>query len=144
MVVTRKYDSSPRRTVDLSALIKICQRETFAMEPPFQLARRIPKDTWKSVTDAWNGYHSVPLRMQVWPTPDHFNDTVRALALRNGTSRFPVIRRRQQPPGNSTLFFQPSSAKNVASIQSTTTPTWNNTGGVPSTCLLALAKQALC
>ena len=32
------------------------------MESPFHLARRIPKDTWKTVTDAWNGYHSVPLR----------------------------------------------------------------------------------
>ena len=32
------------------------------MESPFQLARRIPKDTWKTVNDAWNGYHSVPLR----------------------------------------------------------------------------------
>ena len=48
--------------VDLSPLNKYCQRETFAMEPPFHLARRIPKDTWKTVTDAWNGYHSVPLR----------------------------------------------------------------------------------
>ena len=62
MVVTRKHDGSPRRTVDLSPLNKYCQRETFAMESPFQLARRIPKDTWKTVTDAWNGYHSVPLR----------------------------------------------------------------------------------
>ena len=32
------------------------------MESPFQLARRIPKDTCKTVIDAWNGYHSVPLR----------------------------------------------------------------------------------
>ena len=32
------------------------------MESPFHLARRIPKDTWKTVTDARNGYHSVPLR----------------------------------------------------------------------------------
>ncbi|XP_048589654.1 uncharacterized protein LOC125573262 [Nematostella vectensis] len=62
MVVTRKHDGSPRRTVDLSPLNKFCQRETFAMESPFHLARRIPKDTWKTVTDAWNGYHSVPLR----------------------------------------------------------------------------------
>ena len=61
MVVTRKHDGSPRRTVDLSPLNKYCQRETFAMESPFHLARRIPKDTWKTVTDAWNGYHSVPL-----------------------------------------------------------------------------------
>ncbi len=62
MVVTRKHDGSPRRTVDLSLLNKYCQRETFAMESPLQLARRIPKDTWKTVTDAWKCYHSVPLR----------------------------------------------------------------------------------
>ena len=62
MVITRKHDGSPRRTVDLSPLNKYCKRETFAMEPPFHLARRIPKHTWKTVTDAWNGYHSVPLR----------------------------------------------------------------------------------
>ena len=62
MVITRKHDGSPRRTVDLSPLNKFCQRETFAMEPPFKLARRIPSGTWKTVTDAWNGYHSVPLR----------------------------------------------------------------------------------
>ena len=62
MVITRKHDGTPRRTVDLSPLNKFCQRETFAMESPFHLARRIPKNTWKTVTDAWNGYHSVPLR----------------------------------------------------------------------------------
>ena len=61
MVITRKHDGSPRRTVDLSPLNKFCQRETFATESPFHLACRIPKDTWKTVTDAWNGYHSVPL-----------------------------------------------------------------------------------
>ena len=62
MVITRKHDGSPRRTVDLSPLNKFCKQETFATESPFHLARRIPKDTWKTVTDAWNGYHSVPLR----------------------------------------------------------------------------------
>jgi hypothetical protein len=62
MVITRKHDGTPRRTVDLSPLNKYCKRETFASEPPFHLARRVPKDTWKTVTDAWNGYHSVPLR----------------------------------------------------------------------------------
>ena len=62
MVVTRKHDGSPRRTVDLSPLNRFCKRETFAADTPFQLARRIPKGTWKTVTDAWNGYHSVPLR----------------------------------------------------------------------------------
>lgn len=62
MVVTRKHDGTPRRTVDLSPLNKFCKRETHASETPFHLARRIPRQTWKTVTDAWNGYHSVPLR----------------------------------------------------------------------------------
>ena len=62
MVVARKHDGSPRRTVDLSPLNKHCERETHNAEPPFHLARRIPRNTWKTVTDAWNGYHSLPLR----------------------------------------------------------------------------------
>ena len=62
MVVARKHDGSPRRTVDLSPLNKFCRRETHSAESPFHLARRIPGNSWKTVTDAWNGYHSVPLR----------------------------------------------------------------------------------
>ena len=62
MVITRKYNGSPRRTVDLSPLNKFCRRKTFAAEAAFKLARRIPRDTWKTVTVAWNGYHSVPQR----------------------------------------------------------------------------------
>ena len=62
MVVTRKHDGTPRRTVDLSPLNKFCKRETHAGESPFHLARRIPPNVWKTVCDAWNGYHSVPLR----------------------------------------------------------------------------------
>ncbi len=61
-VVTRKHDGTPRRTVDLSPLNKYCRRETYASESPFHLARRVPRNTYKSVTDAWNGYHQVPLR----------------------------------------------------------------------------------
>ena len=38
MVVTRKHDGSPRRTVDLSPLNKHCKRKTFASESPFRLA----------------------------------------------------------------------------------------------------------
>ena len=62
MVVTRKQDGSPRRTVDLSPLNKHCKRETHNSESPFHLARRVPRNTWRTVTDTWNGYHSVPLR----------------------------------------------------------------------------------
>ena len=52
MVVTRKHDGSPRRTVDLSPLNKHCGRETFCSEFPFHLARKVPQATWKAVTDA--------------------------------------------------------------------------------------------
>ena len=62
MVITRKHDGSPRRTVDLSPLNKHCKRETFSSESPFQVARRIPKGTWKTVIDAWNGFHGIKLR----------------------------------------------------------------------------------
>ena len=62
MVVTRKHDGRPRRTVDLSPLNRYCKRETYAAESPFHITRRIPGMSWKTVTDAWNGYHSVPLR----------------------------------------------------------------------------------
>ena len=31
---------------------------------PFELARGVPANTWRTVTDAWNGFHSVPLREQ--------------------------------------------------------------------------------
>ncbi len=62
MVVTRKHDGSPRLTMDLSPVNKSCKQETLAGESPFHLARRVPKGTWKTVCDAWNGHHSVPLR----------------------------------------------------------------------------------
>lgn len=62
MVITRKHDGGPRRTVDLSPLNKHCSRETHGAKSPFQLARSIPPGSWKTVTDAWNGYHSVPIR----------------------------------------------------------------------------------
>ena len=62
MHIIRKPDGSPRRVVDMSSLNEHCLRETHYVKPPFQQAKSIPRNTWKSVTDAWNGYHSVPLR----------------------------------------------------------------------------------
>ena len=60
----RKPDGSPRRVVDFQALNRHCQRETHHTVPPFQQARAIPPSTIRSVTDAWNGYHSVPVRLE--------------------------------------------------------------------------------
>jgi hypothetical protein len=62
MVVTAKADGTPRRTVDLQPLNKHSVRQTHHVPTPFHLADRIPQGTKKTVTDAWNGYHSVPIR----------------------------------------------------------------------------------
>ena len=58
---TRKPDGGPRRVVDLQSLNLHCIRDTHHTVPPFQQARTIPPDTFRTVTDAWNGYHSVPV-----------------------------------------------------------------------------------
>ena len=58
----RKPDGSPRRVVDFQSLNKHCMRNTHHTVPPFHQARAIPAKTYRSVTDAWNGYHSVPVR----------------------------------------------------------------------------------
>ena len=62
MVVTRKEDGSPRRTVDLSPLNALCQRELHTSRAPFNLARSVPAGSVKTVLDASNAYHSVPIR----------------------------------------------------------------------------------
>ena len=41
---------------------KYCTREAHASRAPFELARSVPPNSYKSVMDAWNGYHSVPIR----------------------------------------------------------------------------------
>ena len=61
MHVVPKLDGTPRRTVDLRSLNKNCIRESHHNARPYQQARVVPPNTWKTVTDAWNGYHSVPL-----------------------------------------------------------------------------------
>ena len=57
----KKPDGDIRRVIDLSPLNKHCKREIHGMMSPFELAKGIPADTWRTVTDAWNGYHSIPL-----------------------------------------------------------------------------------
>ena len=61
MVVSRKHDGSPRRTVDTSRMNKYCRHDAYATESPFHVVRRILSGTWKTVVDGWNGYHSIPL-----------------------------------------------------------------------------------
>ena len=62
MVVVRKHDGKPRRCVDLQLLNKHCQCEEWVTTTSSKQARSVLRHTFKTVTDAWNRYHSVPLR----------------------------------------------------------------------------------
>ena len=62
MVVAAKADGTPRRTVDLQPQNRHSVRQTHHVQTPFHLAVRVPQHTKKTVTDAWNGYHTVPIR----------------------------------------------------------------------------------
>jgi len=59
-VYTAKSNGEPRRTVDYRPLNRWVKRDAYATESPFHVVRHIPGETWKTVTDAWNGYHLVP------------------------------------------------------------------------------------
>ena len=61
MVVTGKNDGSPRRTVDLQKVNEATMRETHHTPTPYNLVADVPPNTVKTVLDAWNGYHSLPL-----------------------------------------------------------------------------------
>ena len=62
MVVCSKKNGKPRRTVDFQPLNKHATRETHHTMSPFHQARSVPSNKKKTVLDAWNGYHSVPIR----------------------------------------------------------------------------------
>ena len=61
MVVLQKKDGRPRRTVDLQALNSQCLRETHHTDSPFKLASLVPPNSRKTVLDATDGYHAIPL-----------------------------------------------------------------------------------
>ena len=56
-----KKTGEPRRVVDLREINSATIRQTHYMEPPFSQAMGIQPHTWRFTTDAWNGYHSVPI-----------------------------------------------------------------------------------
>lgn len=69
---TRKVDGSPRHVVDFQSLNKQCVRNTNHTVPPFQEAHMVPPQTYRSVTDAWNSYHSVPVDVTDRVAPQGF------------------------------------------------------------------------
>ncbi len=64
MVVAAKADGSPRCTLDLQHLNHHSVRQTHHVQSPFHLADRVPQHIIKTVKDAWNGYHSVPIHAE--------------------------------------------------------------------------------
>lgn len=60
-VTVAKKSGKPRLTVDLQGLNKQTVRQTHHTESPFRLVTQIPKGWYKSVLDAFNSYHLVPL-----------------------------------------------------------------------------------
>ena len=56
-----KTNGTPRRTIDFQPLNIHATRETHHTQSPFHQARSVPQGKKKTVFDAWNGYHSVPL-----------------------------------------------------------------------------------
>ena len=61
MVVCAKKNGESRRTVDFQALNIHATRETHHTPSPFHQARSVPHNKRKTVFDAWNGYHTVPI-----------------------------------------------------------------------------------
>ena len=61
MVICAKKNGKPRRTIDFQSLNTHATRETHHTQLPFHQARSVPHNKKKTVFDAWNGYHSVPL-----------------------------------------------------------------------------------
>ena len=52
-----KKNGEPRRVMDLQPV----NAHMHYMEPLYSQARGIPPNTFRYTSDAWNGYHSVPL-----------------------------------------------------------------------------------
>ena len=60
MVICTKQNGTPRRTIDLQLSTSMPPGKHH-MQSPFHQARPVPQGKKKTVIDAWNGYHSVPL-----------------------------------------------------------------------------------
>ena len=61
MVTVKKKDGSPRITVDYQQLNKVCSRETHPTDYPLDIVSSIPVHSYKTIADAYQGYHQVIL-----------------------------------------------------------------------------------
>ena len=61
MVVCAKKNGTPWQIVDFQPLNTHVTRETHHTQSPYHQVWSVPPSSKKTVSDAWNGYHSVPL-----------------------------------------------------------------------------------
>ena len=61
MVICVKQNDTPRRTIDFQPLNLHATRKTYHTQSPFHQVKSVPQGKKKTVLDAWNDYHSVPL-----------------------------------------------------------------------------------
>ena len=64
MDVCAKPNGKPWRTIDFQTLNAHAKRETHHTPSPFHQARSVPHGKKKTVLDAWNGHHSLPIRKE--------------------------------------------------------------------------------
>ena len=62
MCIQTKKNGKPRRVIDLQPVNKHAVRQTHAGESPFQIVSEVPTNTFRTSLDAWNGYHSIPIK----------------------------------------------------------------------------------
>ena len=62
MLVTMKKDGSPRRIIDYKNLNNAVPRQTHITQSAFMCASACPPSKKKSILDAKDGYHSVPIK----------------------------------------------------------------------------------
>ena len=67
MVIQRKHNGDPRRTVDYQALNDCTLRQTHPTSPPYRQASSVPRNWWYTSADAFNGYHSTLLKQECRP-----------------------------------------------------------------------------
>ena len=67
MVVVSKKSGQPRRTVDFQRLNASCKRETHHTPTPFDMVSSVPLCSYKSVADAYWGFHQVELDKESIP-----------------------------------------------------------------------------
>ena len=82
MVITAKKNGKPWRTIDYQHLNSQCKRETHHTGSPFQLALQVPPNQKKTVLDAVDGYHSVPLDKESQPLTNFITEWGRFVYLR--------------------------------------------------------------